>query len=146
MKIYVDKCSPNNFDLETFLSKHLDYTTHFITEYTSPEGVFTYEKNILYKEEYTDKQIETKTLGDHTLIIDNSTTTRTPWYQLPCEHNKEILYKYVVELNNIQFVIYCVKSGNKSIPVDTYFQACDSKLIDVQETADELNVFLSSFI
>ena len=93
MKIYVDKCSPNNFDLETFLSKHLDYTTHFITEYTSSEGVFTYEKNVLYKEEYTDKKIETKTLGDHTLIIDNSTTARTPWYQLPCEHVKETLYK-----------------------------------------------------
>ncbi len=144
MKIYVKTCDPSVLDLDSILNKHRDYTVHFFTEYCSPEGVFTYEKNVLYKENVVDDCIETKTVGDFTMTIDNSCHKRTQCFQLPCEHVKQVIFKYVFVLKYVQFIVECVRSGNKCVPVNSYFQTKDVKLIDDQDTTSELNVFLSS--
>ena len=143
MKIYIDSVlEPRNLDLSNLLDKHTTYDFHFYTEYFSGDGIFHYEKNVLYKEKIEDMAVESKKLGDFDLIIDYSEIYRIPWYQLPCNHEKEVIYKYVIPLKNIQFVVECVKHGEKCLPSDAYFQIKDNKLLDIQDTANEFNEFL----
>ena len=108
----------------------------------SPNKQITY--NVLYKEKIEDMAVESKKLGDFDLIIDYSEIYRIPWYQLPCDHEKEIIYKYVIPLKNIQFVVECVKHGEKCLPSDAYFQIKDLQLLAVEDTAKEFNEFLLS--
>ncbi len=143
MKIYIDSIlEPKNLNLSNLLDKHKTYDFHFYTEYLAKEGIFHYEKNVLYKEKIDDLAVEYKKLGDFDLIIDYSEIYRTPCYQLPCNHQKEVIYKYVVPIKNIQFVVECVKQGEKCLPSDAYFQIKDIKLLDIQDTANEFNEFL----
>ena len=100
MKIYIDSVlEPRNLDLSNLLDKHTTYDFHFYTEYFSGDGIFHYEKNVLYKEKIEDMAVESKKLGDFDLIIDYSEIYRIPWYQLPCDHEKEIIYKYFLGIS-----------------------------------------------
>ena len=49
-----------------------------------------------------------------------------------------------IPLKNIQFVVECVKHGEKCLPSDAYFQIKDLQLLAVEDTAKEFNEFLLS--
>ena len=45
---------------------------------------------------------------------------------------------------NFQFAVECVRAGDKCIPVDTYIELKDVNILNIQETSDSLNEFLST--
>lgn len=146
MKFYIfdGPTNPTNINLDELLNRYRNYDFHFYTEYLSDEGIFTYEKNVLYKECVSDKNLEYKTIGEFEITIDNSVYNRQKWFQLPSEHKKEIIYKYAFSFKNFQFSVECIRSGDKCVPIDTYFEIKDVKMLDIQETANSFNEFLST--
>ena len=146
MKIYIifESVNPKKINLDDLLNRYRNYDFHFYTEYLSEEGIFIYEKNILYREQIKDDNIQTKKIGEYEVIIDNSIQQREQWFQLPSEHQKEIIYKYAFPFKNFQFAVECVRAGDKCIPVDTYIELKDVNILNIQETSDSLNEFLST--
>ena len=144
MKFYYSDISaePMNINLDDLLNRYRNYDFHFYTQYLSDEGIFVYEKNILYCEKINDNKIETKQIGDYEIIVDYSEIKHEPWFHLPNNHIKEIIYKYSFPFKNFQFAIECVRAGNKCVLIDTYFEIRDIKMLNIQETCDSLNEFL----
>ena len=143
MKVYAEKCVPDKIDLDYMTTQHPDYTVQFVTEYYTDDGVFTYEKNTLYKESAVDGIVEKQNIGDIILTLDNSYYKRDVVYNLPSEHLKRVVYKYVFARDHIHLVVESVRNGDKCVPIDVYFQIKDAKLLTRDETIDDINVFLS---
>lgn len=146
MKFYYSggPADPTKINLDDLLNRYRNYDFHFFTHYLSDEGIFIYEKNVLYCEKVKDNKIETKKIGDFEIIIDYSDVKREPWFHLPNNHVKEIIYKYSFTFKNFQFAIEGIRSGNKCVIIDTYFEIKDINMLNIQETCDSLNEFLSN--
>ena len=146
MKLYYisEQSDPGKINLDDLLNRYRNYDFHFYTEYLSEEGIFTYEKNVLYREQTKDDSIQTKKIGDYEIIIDNSSHYREQWFQLPSVHKKETIYKYAFPFKNFQFAVECIRIGDKCIPVNTYIEMKDANMLNIQDTSDSLNEFLST--
>ena len=74
MKFYYSggPADPTKINLDDLLNRYRNYDFHFYTHYLSDEGIFIYEKNVLYCEKVKDNKIETKKIVDFEIIIDYS--------------------------------------------------------------------------
>jgi len=141
MKLYVDNNINKNipFDL---LEKKYKLSKRISNEFYSDNGMFTYEKDQLYKITVHDKPIKKIKTKHFTLMVDESQVSKTPCFHMSINHINIVIYKYIYHLANVTAVIECKQNNNKYTPCDMYFTVKNSE--NLSDTIfNEINVFLS---
>ena len=139
MKVYIDNYSVK--DLFSNITKFEKYykSTNTWAEFYTHEGVFTIEKNQVFKLNVVDVDI---TRVDN-LIVDNSYYTKHAVYQLPPNHIVHIITQMVYATSfksNIKLVVEGFSKNDIFDPFNFYFDVSDN--VALHHVNNEIKLFL----
>jgi hypothetical protein len=136
MKVYIDNYPVQ--DLFSNIARFEKYykSTNIWAEFYTHDGVFTIEKNQVFKMKVVDVDI---TRADN-LIIDKSYYAKHAVYQLPPDHIVHMLTQMVYATLNIKLVVEGFSKNDIFTPFNFYFDVDDN--LSLHHVKNEIKLFL----
>lgn len=148
MKIYIDNYHymPNKLNMD-ILKDHFKHDIITCTEFYTDNGVYTLEKNDLYKLTPTDKPLETIMIEGLKCIVDKSYYTKKTHYQLSPEHVVTNKMHYIFHNSKMKIVVEgnITSNDNNFTPSNFYFETHSDNQLNDPMVLNEFNEFLSTF-
>ncbi len=143
MRIFSQGISLDRVDIDS-LSTLFKHKKSISNEIYSDEGIYLYSNDQLFKIDHQDGDVDSVVIGDHTVLVDYSTTQREASSHIALDHVNIQVYRYQFIRDKLSMIVEGKCPKDRFIVTDMYFRCENKTKLDDPVLVNNFNEFLSA--